>query len=342
MAYIFVNIHEAISHLNVHGFTVGEVFTNWITPLRTTSKRANLFFEANEVGYLETPTDLQPDEQWVVNIPLHKRYLIPEGILNAVFGDNVINEGWENRQFYLESAAYTRFNFGLMLENNLTAKGPSSSFSLRSMSEPLKLYLKNTFEEENEETGELDIRFVNSYAAIELDYPKLAHELRFAFADIMGKIAVERPNPIDFDKLNSEKGWVIGIDQNFQSKWMPIEDLDLTYIESNFLRKDVGGTISQPVFLTYSITSNNHAVNKKYVDDAIFNKKRMFLIGNDVDDTYQILHGLNDINVVVYAYDNITQTDVSCIVKRVNTNNIEVKFSNIVLMDSITVVVIRF
>lgn len=139
MPYRFTNIIDATTYLTSLGFTVREPMLNWITPLRSSSKRAELLYAGKDVGYIETPTHLLPDEDWNVNIPFEKRNLVPEGVLNAIFGNTSGNEGWENRQFYLESNRYTKFCFGSTLQHWSEAKGPSSTIYLKTDSDLLTL-----------------------------------------------------------------------------------------------------------------------------------------------------------------------------------------------------------
>lgn len=148
MPYRFTNIIDATTYLTSLGFTVSASMLNWITPLRSSSKRSNLFFESQYVGYIETPTDLLPDEDWCVNIPFEKRSLIPSGVLNAIFGNTEGNEGWQNRQFYVETNKFTRFVFGDELQHSIQSKGIESTIYLRLNTNVLTLHKEQYFGQE--------------------------------------------------------------------------------------------------------------------------------------------------------------------------------------------------
>jgi len=208
MPYRFTNLTSATTYLTSLGFTVSSVMMNWITPLRSSSQRADLFYEGKEVGYLETPTDIQPDEDWCVNIPFEKRSIVPGGVLNAIFGNTEGNEGWENRQFYIETDHFTRFQFGSQLENTIEAQGPGSTIRLKSSSDVLELYKEVT---ENSED-----------AIIGINLPELAQQLRYEFADIIDNVAVHRPSPADFDLTGAAPGYVISLDNTYVCRWLPL------------------------------------------------------------------------------------------------------------------------
>ena len=208
MPYRFTNLTSATTYLTSLGFTVSSVMMNWITPLRSSSQRADLFYEGKEVGYLETPTDIQPDEDWCVNIPFEKRSIVPGGVLNAIFGNTEGNEGWENRQFYIETDHFTRFQFGSQLENTIEAQGPGSTIRLKSSSDVLELYKEVT---ENSED-----------AIIGINLPELAQQLRYEFADIIDNVAVHRPRPADFDLTGAAPGYVISLDNTYVCRWLPL------------------------------------------------------------------------------------------------------------------------
>ena len=335
MAYTFVSISEARSQLAVHGITVGQVFTNWITPLRKTSLRANLYYEAQEIGYIETNTDLQPDEQWVVNIPLHQRSLLPSGMLNAIFGDTVVNEGWENKQFYIETNMFQKVKFGENSEYQIEAKGPNTTLHIKSLAKSLKLTLRNTYIDED-----YNVFSVPEYMAFDIDYSALAHQMRLYFSDIIDLIALEKYKPQDLDKTDGQTGYVLGIDNMLESKWMPIQNLNINYFKANYLEKNVGGTISQPISLTYAITDNKHAVTKEYVDNMITSKKRKFLIGDNVNTTYRLNHWLNNRDVIVFVYDNASYVEKQCTIKRTNVNYIDITFPSVINTDSVVVNII--
>jgi len=208
MPYRFSNYEDAFSYLESLGFKVSNIALNWITPLRSSSKRATLFYNGKDVGYVETPTDILPDEDWAVNIPFEKRSIIPEGVLNAVFGNTGGNEGWENRQFYIETTHFTRMQFGPHLEYVIDALGPESTIRLKTTSSVLELYKTTTN----------DIDTVN----IGIDYPELAQQLRYEFADIIDNVALNRPRPQDFDLTGAHPGYVISLDSNYTCKWLPL------------------------------------------------------------------------------------------------------------------------
>ncbi len=208
MPYRFTNLTDATTYLSSLGFTVSSVMMNWITPLRSSSRRADLFYDGQLVGYLETPTDILPDEDWCVNIPFEKRSIVPGGVLNAVFGNTGGNEGWENRQFYIETDHFTRFQFGRQLEHTIEAYGPGSTIRLKTTSDVLSLYKVVTESSED--------------AVIDIDLPELAQQLRYEFADIIDNVAVYRPRPSDMDLTGAQPGYVISLDNNYVCKWLPL------------------------------------------------------------------------------------------------------------------------
>lgn len=266
MAYQFTGYLIAKSYLESLGFTLGAPYLNTLTTLRNTSRRAELFYAGSNVGYIETPTDLLPDENWVVNIPYENRAIVPEGVLSSVFGDTGGNEGWENRQFYIETDHFTRFRFGNELQHVVEARGPGSTINLKTNTDALLLY-----KEPN----------AGTYSAVlDINMSRLAQLMRYEFADIMSGVATPRPAPRDFDLTGAFEGYLISIDGTGHCRWMSQEELGLggvvaeavnaqqlggvdasQYLTKNALLDTVGNMVIDNIESGIQVTYNNGKLN---------------------------------------------------------------------------------
>lgn len=326
MPYRFTNLTSATTYLTSLGFTVSSVMMNWITPLRSSSQRADLFYEGKEVGYLETPTDIQPDEDWCVNIPFEKRSIVPGGVLNAIFGNTEGNEGWENRQFYIETDHFTRFQFGSQLENIIEAQGPGSTIRLKSSSDVLELYKEVT---ENSED-----------AIIGINLPELAQQLRYVFVQITGS-TLTGPLMLHDDPINnlqaSTKQYVDGRIANHNIEHASAY-LALT-----------GGALTGTTTISVAPSGSTDITNKQYVDTTISNtigdvlgaRRQSHIIGDGVSTTYVIEHNFNSNFYFVNVIDTADMNEVTCAVQHTTLNTVTLFFDTAPAVDSMLVFLMR-
>lgn len=206
--YRFASYNLAKTYLESLTITVGPKYTISIPNRIASNDRAYLTYEGREIGYISTPHDILPDEDWVVEIGFHERRMLPEALIVEIYGNVNPEIGWTNRHFFVDRNSFSRIIYGKSLEYSTEAKGPESSF--RFHIDP-SVGLKMLKEDDNT-------------AYLSLDLSLLAQKLRYAYGDLLA----DHPNlPASRTALSSldptgapEKKSVISFDDNYEIKWI--------------------------------------------------------------------------------------------------------------------------
>ncbi len=202
--YIFDGYFEAKTELESYGLTVGDIYLTMLTNLGSSSRRANLYYNGDIIGYIETPNEIQPDEKWVVNIGYGERAKLPPGMVLQIYGTEDPMLGWTDRQTYMPTDAFSRFKV-IRKDNSdfvLTAEGPSSTVNIKLLDDYL------TFTQDSDNTAVLQINVAN-----------LTQAIRYKLGELAETTAIRKVEPSDIKKKDANIGDVIVLDDNYIPKW---------------------------------------------------------------------------------------------------------------------------
>lgn len=201
--YHFAGFVEAKTYLESLGFSLSYPFTCTLPNAKSACQRASLYKAGEYIGYIESPTDILPDEDWIVNISFADRRKLDEGLLLEIYGDTNPELGWSERYYYLERDALYRIKYGPTFQYEIAANGPTSTVNIKI----------------DETAGLLATPLNTNTMFLTLNHSILAQELRYAFADIMDDVALRRINPNDISADGITPGYVITVDNNYHAIW---------------------------------------------------------------------------------------------------------------------------
>lgn len=222
--YIFDGYTEAKTELESYGLTVDDVYLTMLTNLGSSSRRANLYYNGDLIGYIETPNEIQPDEKWVVNIGYSKRATLPSGLVLQIYETEDPMLGWTDRQTYFPTDAFSRLKI-INKDNSdfvLTAGGPSSTVNLQLADE----YFNFTKSSPNT-------------TILSLDMTNLTQAIRYKLGELAETMAIRKTNPYDIKKLDAVEGDIIILGDDDVPRWMSADNSkgvwDVAYIMSTIL-----------------------------------------------------------------------------------------------------------
>lgn len=224
--YIFDAYNEAKTELESYGLTVDDIYLTMLTNLGSSSRRANLYYNGDIIGYIETPNEIQPDEKWVVNIGYAKRATLPEGMVTQIYETEDPMLGWTDRQTYHPTNNFSRVKVnGIETDFALVADGPSATVNI--------------------ELGDDNFDFLkinNNTLSLSVDINNLTQAIRYRLGELATTMAIRKIEPNDVKKSGSptpKSGDILIIDDDNLVKWMDGANVPsswhLSYIMSTIL-----------------------------------------------------------------------------------------------------------
>lgn len=225
--YHFSGFTEAKLYLESLGFTLSQVFTTQLPNAKNASMKANLYRDGGYIGYIESPTDILPDEDWVVEISYADKRKLAEGLLLELYGDINPAQGWDNRYFFKARNTFNKIKYGPELEYDIDATSPKTIVNV----------LVDTT------SGVKLLPLSSNSMQLSLDLPVLANQLRYAFADLMDSVAVRRITPTDIDSQGIPTGYVLSVDNQYRAVWMNPANVYMGTADSSKDAEKLGGEL---------------------------------------------------------------------------------------------------
>lgn len=222
--YIFDAYTEAKTELESYGLTVDEIYLTMLTNLGSSSRRANLYYNGELIGYIETPNEIQPDEKWVVNIGYNKRSILPSGLILQIYGTEDPTLGWTDRQTYFPTNAFSRFKVIKSDDSDLVlmADGPSSTVNLQLLDDYFD-FAKST----------------NNKTTLQLNVTNLTQAIRYKLGELAETMAIRKIEPHEISRVNAIEGDIIILGDDNIPRWMSSDNSkgvwDVAYIMSTIL-----------------------------------------------------------------------------------------------------------
>lgn len=222
--YIFNGYTEAKTELESYGLTVDDVYLTMLTNLGSSAKRANLYYNGDLIGYIETPTEIQPDEKWVVNIGFDKRAELPLGLVLQIYETENPMLGWTDRQTYFPTDAFSRFRVTNFDNSDfvLMASGPSSTVNLKLVDDNFEF-----------------VKTSNNTTTLRLNITNLTQAIRYKLGELSETMAIRKIEPHEIKKMDANEGDIIILGDDDLPKWMSADNSkgvwDVAYIMSTIL-----------------------------------------------------------------------------------------------------------
>lgn len=226
--YRFKSYEMAKDYLEGLSVDVGKKFMASLPNAISSSHRAFLFFNGDNVGYIETPNDILPDEWWVVNISEANKRKLPDGLVSEIYADIDPILGWEDRHFYVEKNGIGRIRYGKKLENALIVDSPKTTFDIQ-VDEDSGIKLMNTG---------------YNKTLLTIDYRSLAQNLRYVFNDIMEYIATGKVYIQDLvTSANIDDDSIIFYNNTTKkTEWVPFNSINL---DTDSIMEDVENRLKE-------------------------------------------------------------------------------------------------